>query len=177
MPTPINRTQLRKETHRSGFVGNVPIDEAVSVVLRRNGNSDYRLAIDDAALIAESNETQALLETEFDQTQALLQTELDETQALLETEFNQTQALLQTEFDQTQTAINNTTSAVNTLRTQIQNTGGLVPEKFTSVVQTLPSPSDSVEEYIYTLAGGGTATVTITYEDASKETLVSVVRS
>lgn len=166
MPTPINRTQLRKETHRSGFVGNVPIDEAVSVVLRRNGASDYRLAIDDAALIAESNETQALL-----------QTELDETQALLETEFNQTQALLQTEFDQTQTAINNTTSAVNTLRTQIQNTGGLVPEKFTSVVQTLPSPSDSVEEYIYTLAGGGTATVTITYEDASKETLVSVVRS
>lgn len=166
MPTPINRTQLRKETHRSGFVGNVPIDEAVSVVLRRNGNSDYRLAIDDAALIAESNETQALLETEFDQTQALLQTELD-----------QTQALLQTEFDQTQTAINNTTSAVNTLRAQIQNTGGLVPEKFTSVVQTLPSPSDSVEEYIYTLAGGGTATVTITYEDASKETLVSAVRS
>lgn len=166
MPTPINRTQLRKETHRSGFVGNVPIDEAVSVVLRRNGNSDYRLAIDDAALIAESNETQALLETEFDQTQALLQTELDETQDLL-----------QTEFDETQTAINNTTSAVNTLSTQMQNMGGLVPEKFTSVVQTLPSPSDSVEEYIYTLTDGGTATVTITYEDASKETLVSAVRS
>lgn len=140
----INRTQLRAETHRSGFVGNVPIDEAASVVLRRADAGDYRLAIDDAALIAESDETRALL---------------------------------QTEFDETQTAINNTTSAVNTLSTQMQNMGGLVPEKFTSVVQTLPSPSDSVEEYIYTLTDGGTATVTITYEDASKETLVSAVRS
>lgn len=59
MPAPVNRAQLRKETHRSGFVGNVPIDEAVSVVLRRNAESDYRLAIDDAALVAEADETQA----------------------------------------------------------------------------------------------------------------------
>lgn len=50
MPVPVNRTQLRQETHRSGFVGNVQIDEAISVVLRRNGSSDYRLAIDDTAL-------------------------------------------------------------------------------------------------------------------------------
>ena len=50
MPTPINRTQLRQETHRSGFVGNITSDEAASVVLRRNGASDYRLAIDDASL-------------------------------------------------------------------------------------------------------------------------------
>ena len=72
MPIPINRTQLRQETHRSGFVGNVSTDEAVSVVLRRNAEGDYRLAIDDAALIAESNETQALLQTEFDQTQTAI---------------------------------------------------------------------------------------------------------
>lgn len=72
MPIPINRTQLRQETHRSGFVGNITTDEAASVVLRRNAESDYRLAIDDAALIAESNETQALLQTEFDQTQTAI---------------------------------------------------------------------------------------------------------
>lgn len=50
MPTPINRTQLRQEAHRSGFVGNITSDEAASVVLRRSGASDYRLAIDDASL-------------------------------------------------------------------------------------------------------------------------------
>ena len=50
MPTPINRTQLRQEAHRSGFVGNITSDEAASVVLRRKGASDYRLAIDDASL-------------------------------------------------------------------------------------------------------------------------------
>lgn len=50
MPTPINRTQLRQETHRSGFVGNITSDEAASVVLRRNGASDYRLAIDDVSI-------------------------------------------------------------------------------------------------------------------------------
>ena len=50
MPTPINRTQLRQETHRSGFVDNITPDEAASVVLRRNGAYDYRLAIDDASI-------------------------------------------------------------------------------------------------------------------------------
>ena len=50
MPIPINRTQLRQEAHRSGFVGNITSDEAASVVLRRNGASDYRLAIDDVSL-------------------------------------------------------------------------------------------------------------------------------
>lgn len=55
--------------------------------------------------------------------------------------------------------------------------GGLVPEQYTQVVQTIPAPSAEVEEYIYTLTGGGTATVTVTYSDASKDTLVSAVRS
>ena len=55
--------------------------------------------------------------------------------------------------------------------------GGLVPEQYTQVVQTIPAPSAEVEEYVYTLTGGGTATVTITYSDASKDTLVSAVRS
>ena len=50
MPTPINRTQLRQEAHRSGFVGNITSDEAASAVLRRNGAYDYRLAIDDASI-------------------------------------------------------------------------------------------------------------------------------
>lgn len=72
MPTPVNRTQLRQETHRSGFVGNISADEAVSVTLRRNGASDYRFAIDDKALVDESNETQVLLQTEFDQTQTAI---------------------------------------------------------------------------------------------------------
>ena len=57
MPTPINRTQLRQETHRSGFVGNITSDEAASVVLRRNGASDYRLAIDDVSLNNSINST------------------------------------------------------------------------------------------------------------------------
>ena len=55
--------------------------------------------------------------------------------------------------------------------------GGLVPEQYTQVVQTIPAPSAEVEEYVYTLTGGGTATVTITYSDANKDTLVSAVRS
>ena len=67
MPAPVNRAQLRKETHRSGFTGNVPVDEAASVVLRRNGEGDYRLAIDDKALTdlitEESNQTQTAINT------------------------------------------------------------------------------------------------------------------
>lgn len=55
--------------------------------------------------------------------------------------------------------------------------GGLVPEQYTQVEQTLPAPSPEVEEYVYTLVGGGTATVTVTYSDANKDTLVSAVRS
>lgn len=55
--------------------------------------------------------------------------------------------------------------------------GGLVPEQYTQVVQTLPAPSAESEEYVYTLVGGGTATVTVTYSDSTKDTLVSAVRS
>ena len=63
MPVPVNRTQLRQETHRSGFVGNVQIDEAISVVLRRNGSSDYRLAIDDTALNTSIDSTTSAVNT------------------------------------------------------------------------------------------------------------------
>ena len=63
MPVPVNRTQLRQETHRSGFVGNVQIDEAISVVLRRNGSSDYRLAIDDTALNTSIGSTTSAVNT------------------------------------------------------------------------------------------------------------------
>ena len=63
MPVPVNRTQLRQETHRSGFVGNVQIDEAISVVLRRNGSSDYRLAIDDTAINTSVNATTSAVNT------------------------------------------------------------------------------------------------------------------
>lgn len=55
--------------------------------------------------------------------------------------------------------------------------GGLVPEQYSQVVQTLPAPSAEVEEYVFTLVGGGTATITVTYTDATKEVLVSAVRS
>ena len=77
MPAPVNRAQLRKETHRSGFTGNVPVDEAASVVLRRNGAGDYRLAIDDAALVAEANETQTAVNAVNYTVQAIREGQID----------------------------------------------------------------------------------------------------
>lgn len=77
MPAPVNRAQLRKETHRSGFTGNVPVDEAASVVLRRNGQGDYRLAIDDAALVAEANETQTAVNAVNTTVQAIREGQTD----------------------------------------------------------------------------------------------------
>ena len=41
----VNRTQLRSETHRSGFVGNIPVDEVLTAALRRAGAGDYKLAV------------------------------------------------------------------------------------------------------------------------------------
>ena len=80
MPAPVNRAQLRKETHRSGFTGNVPVDEAASVVLRRSGEGDYRLAIDDAALVAEANETQSAVNEVNASVQAVKKGQTDGTQ-------------------------------------------------------------------------------------------------
>ena len=57
------------------------------------------------------------------------------------------------------------------------NAGGLVPEQYTSVTQTIPAPAENVEEYVYALVPTGQATVTITYTDNTKATLVSAVRS
>lgn len=80
MPAPVNRAQLRKETHRSGFTGNVPVDEAASVVLRRNGEGDYRLAIDDAALVTEANQTQTAVNEVNASVQAVKEGQTDGTQ-------------------------------------------------------------------------------------------------
>ena len=104
MANPVDRAQVREETKRLSRASNVSEEEALHAVLRRASKGDYRLAIDDAALSAESNETQALIQSEFDQTQTALITES-----------NETQALIQSEFDQTQTAINSTTSSVNSV--------------------------------------------------------------
>lgn len=41
----INRTQLRKETHRSGFVGNLGADEVLTAALRRTAVGNYKLAV------------------------------------------------------------------------------------------------------------------------------------
>ena len=67
MPAPVNRSQLRKEMHRSGFVGNIPVDEAVSVVLRRTASTNYSLAVTDAsatsAAATQHDEIKTLLTT------------------------------------------------------------------------------------------------------------------
>lgn len=107
MPAPVNRSQLRKETHRSGFTGNISVDEAVSVVLRRIDEADYRISIDDVELVAEANETQALLQTEFDQTQLDI--------IKVETAVKATTSAVGTNT----TAVNATTAAVNTVKSAV----------------------------------------------------------
>lgn len=53
--------------------------------------------------------------------------------------------------------------------------GGLVPEPYDEIQATYPTTSSEV--YTYKLAGDTVAVVTVTYTDASKEVLTSVVRS
>lgn len=121
MPAPVNRSQLRKEMHRSGFTGNISVDEAVSVVLRRTDEADYRLSIDDVELVAEANETQNILQTEFDQTQLdiiKVETAVKATTSAVGTNtaaVNATTAAVGTNT----TAVNGTTSAVNTVKSAV----------------------------------------------------------
>lgn len=92
MPVPINRTQLRKELHRSGFVGNLTSDEAASAFLRRVATGDYRVAIDSASIETSLNTVNTSVQavntklgnvsintTQFDQIIALLQEIADNT--------------------------------------------------------------------------------------------------
>ena len=97
----IDRTQLRVETERLDRSSNVSLEEAAHATLRRVSEGDYRVAIDDVAILAatvtEGNETQTKLEevrqatvTEGNETQ----TKLEEVRQAVVTEGNETQAAL-----------------------------------------------------------------------------------
>lgn len=72
MPDLAKRTEMKKELENTVGKAYIQSQEADTATLRRAGVGDYRVAIDDRALKAEADQTQALMQTESDQTQVIL---------------------------------------------------------------------------------------------------------
>ena len=135
MANPADRAQVREETKRLSRASNVSEGEALHAVLRRASKGDYRLAIDDAALITESNETQALVQSEFDQTQTAINSTTSSVNSVLAKQSDGTQVskingATGTTIASTGSSLNvNVTNAVTTVSintTQYNNIVGLL---------------------------------------------------
>lgn len=135
MANPVDRAQVREETQRLNRASNVSEGEALHAVLRRASKGDYRLAIDDAALITESNETQALVQSEFDQTQTAINSTTSSVNSVLARQSDGTQVskingATGTTIASTGSSLNvNVTNAVTTVSlntTQYNNIVGLL---------------------------------------------------
>ena len=135
MANPVDRAQVREETKRLNRASNVSEGEALHAVLRRASKGDYRLAIDDAALITESNETQALVQSEFDQTQTAINSTTSSVNSVLARQSDGTQ--VSKINGATGTTIASTGSSLNVNITNPVTTVSLNTTQYNNIVSLL----------------------------------------
>ena len=135
MANPVDRAQVREETKRLNRASNVSEGEALHAVLRRASKGDYRLAIDDAALITESNETQALVQSEFDQTQTAINSTTSSVNSVLARQSDGTQ--VSKINGATGTTIASTGSSLNVNMTNPVTTVSLNTTQYNNIVGLL----------------------------------------
>lgn len=165
--TAIDRTQLRVETQRLQRSSNVSTGEALHATLRRNGNGDFRFAIDDVAII----DAEIAVKNAVNAASTAIRNNADSNRSTLSS-------------DLTSNANSNRSSLASTIANEEAKTRTSAEADSmvraivgaNMVVGVSKSTTSTKDTYTFTRTDDSQFTVIVNYTNTSKNNLLSVVK-